>query len=235
MAFPHVAAVNGGNNESETATEHTVNLPSGIVSGNLLLVFFTGYACGTITFPSGWTQLFSGAETYMKLEGWYRIADGTEGSTITVTTLKAWTNNTSYRITAYSGTPEAGTASTGIDANPNPPNLAPSWGAFNTLWFAAIGTTAHASCSAYPTNYTDGRFDAYDIGGSGVGLGSARRELNAISDDPGTFTVNAISRWVANTVVVDYAPAKPYQIQNSVRNNVVARSLAAARNLPEDC
>jgi hypothetical protein len=202
-SFPTVAAVNGGNNTSNS-TNHTVNLPSGIVSGNLLLVFFVSDGNPTITFPGGWTQLFQTVyNTTVKFGAWYRIADGTEGATITVTTSASeMSAHTSYRITGYNGVPEVGTSATGITANPNPPSLAPSWGSQATLWLAACGHDYGVdTVSAYPTNYTDGRNDRSN-NLDGVGVGTARRSLIAASEDPGTFTLSGANAWVANTVAV---------------------------------
>lgn len=209
--FPVVAAENGGNNTSDS-TEHTVNLPSGIQSGDLLLVIFNADSTPTITFPEGWTQLFQtlGPTTYKHMFGaWYRIADGEEGATITVTTSASEQSaHTSYRITDYSGTPEVGTSSATFNSSPNPPSLAPSWGAKDTLWFAVCGYGNNYTITAYPTDYTDGRND-YADSTHGCGVGSARRELNAASEDPGTFTLSGDMRWVANTVAIQPAELPP--------------------------
>lgn len=212
--YPVVAAENGGYHAT-SATEHTVNLPSGIQAEDLLLVFFVSDGTPTITFPEGWTQLFQTADdSAVKFGAWYRIADGGEGATITVTTSASeWTAHTSYRITGYSGTPEVGTPTTGASANPDPPSLTPSWGAKDTLWFAIQGNDSNKTVSDYPADYTDGRND-YGNSIVGCGVGSARRELNATSEDPGTFTLSASEQWIANTVAIQpaavgEAPEKP--------------------------
>ena len=204
MAFPTVAAENGG---TDTGTSHTVNLPSNISYGDLLIVFF---ACGyqvTVTFPEGWAQLFLDETSYVQFGCWYRVADGSEGASIEVTTSD-WrgSSHTTYRVTGYSGTPEAGTAVIDLGTAPDPPSLTPSWGAKDTLWLAAVGYFAGtATVTAYPTNYSNGRNDRLDNGDYGVGIGSARRELNAASEDPGTFTLSAWSRLISNTVAVQPA------------------------------
>ncbi len=224
-SYPVVAAENGGNNTTES-TEHTVNLPSDISVGDLLLVFFVSDAGITITFPEGWTQLFQTTNIYVKVGAWYRIAEGGEGATITVTTSTSeMTAHTSYRITGYSGTPEVGTPATGLDANPDPPSLTPSWGAKDTLWFAVQGNDDKDIVSAYPTDYTDGRNDYANAAG-GCGVGSARRELNAESENPLPFTISASEQWVTNTVAIQpsvAAPGKPVLVspenQHSTSDN----------------
>jgi len=207
MSFPVVAAVNGGNNADTPGTSHTVNLPASIEADDLLLVFFT--ATGnypTITFPEGWIELFATSTTNFKFGCWYRVADGEEGATISVSTPdgNAYSAHTSYRINNYFGTPEAGTSATGASANPNPPNLAPTWGDQEALWFAACGHHVAGShtITVYPTNYTDGREDIHTATDQRPGVGTARRELEAASEDPGTFTLSQSSNWVANAVAV---------------------------------
>lgn len=134
--WPTVAAVNGGN-DTVDQTSHTVNLPANIVSGNLLLVFFGSHGVPTITFPGDWTQLFQTANSSIMFGAWYKVANGTEGATITVTTSNVQeTAHTSYRITDYQGVPQVGTSVGAYSSLPDPPSLTPSWGAQNTLWFA---------------------------------------------------------------------------------------------------
>ena len=55
--------------------------------------------------------------------------------------------------------------------------------------------------TAFPTNYTDGS-QITTTGATGTSLQSARRELNASSDDPGTFTIDSSRRWAAVTLAV---------------------------------
>ncbi len=201
--FPQVESINGGNNNSN-ATSHTVNLPSGIVLNDVVLVFFASDGSPTITFPAGWIELFQNANgTNNKLGAWYRVANGTEGATITVTTSASErTAHTSYRISGAGGTPcYAPTTVTGASVSPNPPSGTPFWAQANTLWFAACGYDYNRTVSAYPTNYTNGRND-YANNTQGCGVGTARREVNAASEDPGTFTISASDDWVANTVAI---------------------------------
>ena len=193
-SFPIITTVNGGHDA--TGTDHIVSLPSGIVAGNMLLVFF--YTRNfTITFPAGWTELFQKV-TYNgngRFGAWYRIADGNEGSTITVTTSSSgYSAHISYRIESYSGIPECGIAVTADSYNPDPPNLSPSWGAENSLWIAACGYEESQNASGYPADYSGG-LSYYSISG-------AWRQLYAASEDPGTFTYPQITAYAANTVAL---------------------------------
>lgn len=86
MAFPTVVGTEQGS--SGITTDHTVDLPAGILAGNLLLVIFTITKLYTITFPDGWIELMSynGFAFDPKTTIMVRLADGTEGASITVTT-----------------------------------------------------------------------------------------------------------------------------------------------------
>jgi len=213
MAFPVVAAVNGGY-EAEASTEHTVNLPADIGAGDLLLVFFGSDGVPTITFPEGWTELFQESNGNVTLGAWYRVADGEEGATITVTTsVSEMASHNSYRITGYSGTPEISLRGTGSSTIPNPRSLTPTWGAKDTLWFAVEGNDSNPTVTDYPADYTDGRNDVYD-GFGGCGVGSARRELNAESEDPGVFTISGSEEWVTVTIAI-----RPYEVFETLRPN----------------
>ena len=207
IEFPVVEAVNGGN-DVINQQNHTVNLPAGIVAGDLLIVVFTTDETPAVTFPGGWINLFdtiNGVSVRFTAE--YRIADGGEGASIVVTTAdNQMTSHTSYRISGYNGVPEVGVSATGADNSPNPPNLTPSWGLRSTLWLSIAGYDGGTkTVNAYPANYTDGRNDRAN-NAEGSGTGSARREIGAVSDDPEVFTLSGVDDWVANTIAI--APAE---------------------------
>lgn len=204
MSFPSVDGINGGY-DNTAKSSFTVTLPANIVAGNLLIVFM-GIGSGTYhcTFPQGWTELFHAHKAgYFSFGCWYKVATN-EGASITVTTTDltraCWT---SYRISAYSGAPEAGVLvqSVGETNIPDPPNLAPSWEAKDTLWLVCDGNYGSYTTSAYPANYTDGRTD-FPNNSANVNVASARRSLNAAQENPGTFTLNHTAYWMANTVAI---------------------------------
>lgn len=206
MAFPIVAATNGGNSGGNT-TSHLVNLPTMPASvGSLLIVLFSVDGNPSVTWPSGWSSLFATANgSTNRLEARYRVADGTEVGTITLTTSASeGSAHTTYRITGHNSStdpPEAGISATGTNTNPDPPSLTPTGGAKDYLWLAVQGNDGNRSTDAYPTNYTNGINNRW-ASANGVGVGSARRLLNAASDNPGTFTISSSDDWVAQTLAV---------------------------------
>lgn len=206
MAAPVIAAT--ATSASESATSHIVSLPSGIVSGNRLVARFSSKAgADNAGFPLGWNKVFSvgvGGTTDAGLDCYYRDADGTEGASITVTTPGATDSaHIVDRITGHAATaPQAGIAASGTSANPDPPNLAPSWGAADTLWLGCISVKNDISVSAYPSNYTYVQTSKGSVAPSAVHCASAARQLNASAEDPGTFTISASNPWWANTVAI---------------------------------
>ncbi len=124
MAFP-VVADSALTQASADQTSHAINLPSGIASGNLLLLWFTmdGAVGNAVTTPSGWTLMQSTiAATNADFGILYcRTADGSEGSTVTITSTGTAQSSAAVclRITGHSGTVDSQgtsspTASTGI-------------------------------------------------------------------------------------------------------------------------
>jgi hypothetical protein len=209
-AFPAVQATNTSGHSSNV-TSHTVNLPTGINAGDLLIVFFSCDGNETVTWPTvdGWASIFNQTNANT-LDIGYKIADGTEGSTITVGTgTTEQSAHISYRITGHDSAqaPEASAGATGNSTSPNPDSLAPTGGAKDYLWIAVEGNDQGDAASAYPTNYTNGQTN--NIGtNNGANVAVARRALNASSEDPGTFTIPS-EEWIACTVAVHPVPPTP--------------------------
>lgn len=209
MAFPTVAGTNGGNSGANT-TSHTVNLPANIASGDLLIIVFGVDGNPTLTWPSGandaFTEVFNAANgVACRLGVAYRIANGNEPASVTVTTsVSEGSAHTTYRITGWHGTtpPEVATAATGVSANPDPGSLSPSWGNADTLWLAAcVHDVGTRTVSGYPTNYLNGINNRWN-NTAGVGVGSAERQLTAASENPGAFTLSGSDDWVATVIGV---------------------------------
>lgn len=198
-AFPVIAATNTSASSAAQASPHTVNLPTGIVSGDLLIMVFMLGNTNTITTPTGWTQIFNTLAT-VRLAAYYRIADGTEGASVSVVIGGSGRSaHCTYRISGYAGTPESGTSTSGSSVSADPPTLSPSWASAKTMWLAVMGVNSATIPTAAPTNYTN--LIAYAGASGGVSVGSGRRELETATEDPGAFT-NANANWVANVIAI---------------------------------
>lgn len=194
--YPTVAGVNGGS-DNTNATSHTVNLPASVVSGDLLLGIFSVDGNPTVSWPMGWTKLGTdasdGANVTQSLA--YRIANGSEGATITVGTSGSEAqSHTVYRIQNYSGTPHVSSSrlanGTSIGTLLQLPPCKPAW--VGPSLFFAIGTTdSTPTVSSYPTNYTDGRNDAA-AGTNAAGTGSSRRQIN-VADSNGRLLIVGVA------------------------------------------
>lgn len=206
-SFPVIAATNTGNSTTTTAS-YNLPLPASIASGNLLIFFLSLAAANprTFTAPSGWTVLWHSVVSgnLRQFASYYRVADGSEGSTLALTSpdgTPQWAS-TCYRITGFTGTPEAGTMATGSSAAANPPSLTASWGSQKNLFLAACATLGGASpASVAPSSYS-GLITASATGTVPLpNTSSAYRELQNATDDPGAFT-NPNVVWGANTVAI---------------------------------
>jgi hypothetical protein len=156
MAFPQVVASNTSSTSTDQ-TSHTVNLPTGIGAGDLLVVIFVTDGTPTVTFPGtpgvDWIEITNSGgntpNTAAEIRIYYRVATGAEASTISVTTSNAQeTAHVSLRIEGHNSStnaPEAASA-TGTDAAPNPPTDTPGGGVLDYLWIEAFGAnTAQAT------------------------------------------------------------------------------------------
>jgi len=206
MAFPVVQTRSTYTTASSLAS-HPVTLPTGIVPGDLLVI-----ACssnGNVPPsgpPSGWAQAaydtFDGLGTDRFVAVFYKVADGSEGSTVSVPMSGAVPLVAlGWRISG--ATRAVGATATGNSANPNPPNLAPAgWVAADVLWLAITGARG-TGFSVYPSGYSQTR--AVTASGN-YAIGGAEKSANGVSEDPGTFTMTS-DKWAAATIGIP--PASP--------------------------
>lgn len=205
MAFPQVLGT-ANSAQSVDATSHSVALPAGVQAGDLLVAVFSTSVSATPSWPEGWVVAWSDALHSCA----YKVADGSEGSSITVTTGSVRSAHHVYRIVDFDGgTPlsASGTSSAASGA-PDPPNLDVGVAA-DYLWIAMTGD-GNVPIGAAPANYSD-KVDSPI--GQVVFNGSARRELNASSENPGTFSAPTNRPWVAATIAIH--PAEENDITDS--------------------
>lgn len=203
MTFPVVQTTNTGVNESANATSHTVNLPASIAAGDLLLIIAEFLSNPGTVSVTGWTFIQTDANgTAIFVSYLWKLATGSEGATATLTTSNSVHGNyISYRISGWDGVtaPATGTATTGSSSNPDPPSLTPSWGAQDTLWIPVEGHANTAAITTAPTNYTN----LITISVNSSSVSSAQRQLNAATENPGTFTSSGTpNTWVAQTIAI---------------------------------
>lgn len=181
--FPAVSSV--ARSSTDTAsTSHTIQLPPVVDSGDLLLVMIR--CASSVTAPSapaGWTLVATRGRTGI----YSKTASGSEdGTTVSFTTASSIrTAHHSYAIKGWNAVESIVNASLAND----PPSLTPSWGAKNTLWFAVGGANSTNWTPTPPANYEPMLLGTNPSSAvtDRCQIASARRELNATSEDPAGF------------------------------------------------
>lgn len=213
MAFPVYESATG-TDFATSVTSMAVNMPATVNAGDLLIALVEVRNAGTwSTIPTGWNNITTvsqaGGGSVGKLNGFYKIADGTEdGGTATwvasTGTSAAWLV---LKISSWHGTtPPEGTTASGDVTNANPPDFNPTgWDSEDTLWIAVAGNAATGETTGFtaaPTNYINLISNGASSGGATVNVASSTRELAAASENPGTFTPNSNRFWAAATIAV---------------------------------
>lgn len=206
---------------------HTVSLPA-TVSGDLFISAFSvpadqgavPFVVPTVTWPAGWTEFkaqqqltfatnFPLGQTSLA----YRKADGTEGSSITVTTSSAQQSTAvTYRISGAADpatqVPEAASAYE-TNTTPDCPALTPTGGSKPYLWLAVIGihnpnpNLFPQYFVSIPPNYGTPTFEPNTVAGTiGWATGIVERSRRAASEDPGPFVLPWNSSVVTFTVAI---------------------------------
>lgn len=229
MASPTVQATNESSTNT-AGTSHTVNLPAftgGSAAndiGKLLMVFLNkGSTAATVNALGGWNELADenlGNGLYIA----WRKVDGTEGSTITLTTSGTTRSAEITYLIAGAKDPSvqppeiAGATATGASVNPDPPSVTPTGGSRDYLFIACAGMDGEEAdddtwANTPPSNYLPNPPLQKSCGTAGVNLGGkimvASRALTAASDDPDTFNVDVSANWRAQTVVVHPSTSLP--------------------------
>lgn len=209
MAFPTDAA-RLNTNGTAAAINKVCNLAGGIVSGNLLILILRSAGADTHTTPTGWTQLVlnnaaDGSDDTTSI--WYRIADGNEGATVTVTaTTSLKFAAECWRVTE-GDTPQVSGTATGASATPDPPSFSPAGGAQDYLWFWIGGWEGEQTSppAGSPLNYSNPVGANSGTAGaiaSNCRVAGATRQLNAATEDPPSWTISVSDDWSAWTIAV---------------------------------
>lgn len=185
--FPVIEDVATFQNGSQTDL-HNVTLPSGIRSGDLLLMIVRPQSSRAITIPQGWTLLSnrsSSGNSYVI----YKTALGNESGTQEINLNDdARISAITYRISNWEGIPEAEVASSNLN---NPPTLTTSWETNPTLFIAAM---TNRRSDSNVTGAPDGFSGLVSIANSSstntsrVRVSSSIKFENTKTIDPGAFT-----------------------------------------------
>jgi len=194
-----------------------IDYPVSAATGDVVLVVakmaFAADAPTAANFGDAFTELFRRDTTSGgQFAAYYRILDGTEGASVTVT----WTNNrigvfAGYHVTNFLG--ETTDIVSGEAANnTNPPSVSSPAGSTIVQWIAGATSQTATTVSAYPSDYTDTDFlscatDAH------IAFGF-RETNNAPSEDPETFTLSGGANYGAFTI--GFATVDPTRLGVSI-------------------
>ena len=199
MSFPVVQTTNTSTVTSSTS--HAVSMPSGIVAGDKLLVFFCTDGSVTVDTPSGWTKEIDQIATAggaRRLVIYSKTAVGSD--TLTVTSSGSIDSaHASYRIVTDNSYEFNAVGTASSSTTPNPPSLTPSGGSQKYMWFA-VAAFASGSVSSYPTNYSSNQTESQV---NSVGIAAATYNNESSSEDPAVYIISSNSAWVAATVAVE--------------------------------
>ncbi len=205
--FPVIAGTNTSAKTNPGNAAHSIALPSGIVTGDLILIFFSeGNANGTDVTIAGYTQLYATETGDRYFSAFYRIADGSEGATVNTNSFMGRSAHVTYRIAAgtYLGLPYFSGTANGTGNSPNPPALAPGMGAQPFLWLAAVHTDEVNTVSTVPANYTDLQNSATSgsnqTGSDHAQMLVAQRFHVAALEDPAAYALGQATTHSARTV-----------------------------------
>lgn len=231
MAFPTLTAQNptadsstGGAaiSGSTAATSHNVGLPATVNANDLLLVFGRVTVTGTVAITGGgWTIVQDSSDASNDVTFWaYKniFAIGNEdGTSITVThgsgKMVAHTMAIAGAENPATQPPQSSTVAIGASTTPNPTTCTPTGGAKDYLWIWFGSWEGEQTLSkTTPTNYTDQPDISTGTGGTvdtNCQLKTARRALNAASEDPGSVTISVSDQWTAWCIAVHPFTAPP--------------------------
>ena len=239
-----------GSQELSASTTATVTLADDLGSavGDLLIVGHRAAGAGALTWPANWDVLAADttADASDDVTGIrYRLDDGSLGATMQITQGLVKSGSVCYRIRRHadpaSQPPEISTEVTGNSATPNPGNLTMTGGAKNYLMLFMAGMADPTSGGTLPTGYT--------IQVSGAPLSpnhcifmSARRYLNAASEDPPVWTKLSSEPWTAWVIAVHpsgvpaevITPTAPLVALAQAESAAPARMLWTGWNLGQD-
>ena len=251
MAFPTIPTAAAGRVLSVLATSpsgtHTSpNLSSLTKNANDLLIAIAIIYDGNSTnaefsaWGGGFTEFADKAgPSVMGIGCAYKISTGSEAGTFTVTSADASTNDSAFFLISIPGSvattvPEVGGQVTGLTSAADPGSFSPSWGAEDTLWVAIGGSGEDSTAGSYtgitaaPANYTD----YVDSGMSADAIGAvegalAFRQLNAASEDVGTYTLD-LSNARNTALVMAIRPAAEESIPHYRAPKMVGQAVARA-------
>ena len=221
MAAPIIAGIADSTDVHRSGSTLNVNLPTGISSGDLILIFATvdkGVA-PEASWQTGYTELYDVGSNNLAGAAAYRFADGTEGSTIALSADSSLSMCArAYRITGASTTeaPQVSTLDLPTNTNTkNPPLITPLGGINDYLYLALDHCNTYLSnVNTYPTGYINTGDLKSGPSGARCALSYATKSTTgSTSEDPSAFIKTTSTTGIAVTVAIAPAGGAPAPLE----------------------
>lgn len=218
MAAP-VDAGRATTDGSTSTTSHTLNLPASIAAGDIIFVHCRSPIATSYSI-SGFTELRDaspdGADDTLYIA--WKIADGTEGTSISVTLgTAARMSGIAWRITGNLMYVADVTGGTGTNSQPDAPSvtLSPA-DAHDILWITLASGDTTRTLTNPPSGYSNGTISAHTGGDGGAGscfvAGATLQSTADTTENAGAWTLDGNpSNWSAFTFPVMESPARVTQ------------------------
>lgn len=218
MASPVIEGT-ADSNSSTSSTSFTVNLPTGIVSGEGILVAVTrDGGAGTVSFPAGYTELYDliDDDSFATGAAAWKQSTGGEPASITVTSTtsdpfvaRAWriSGATDFTVTP----PDFDTVvNAGNTTTHDPPNVSVTGGSNDILIIPILHfDTYTASVSSFPSGYGNTGSAASGTSGSQCEMAWCDLSTTAASENPGAYTLSTTRRAVTSTIIFQASGGAP--------------------------
>ena len=232
MAAP-VDAARVTTDVSVATTTPVLNLPGSISAGDILFSIVRFPTEVTSVAWPGWTEISenrSDASDDVTGVAW-TIADGSEGSTISLTLGTAGRMaGLCYKITG-GDTVEFPSSVSGSATHPDSPSYSLAGGeAREVLWLSLAGGEFAKSLIAGPSGYSNATLQASSgsTGGGNATVMGASKQATAISENPGAWTLDSATVWQAYTFAI-YTAAPTARVSQAVDEIAVLPSDQVAR------
>lgn len=194
---------------SSSAASTSVDIPACDAGDYLVMFVDSDYAP---SYPEGWSLLASGSGYYIN----YKVADGTEGSSITITFGSSYTKAVymTYCISGADGI-EVSSIATGSSTTPDPPSFTPTHGLGNYLWLPSGSIARATTLSSGPSGYSNSR---YYGNLTYYGVYAATKTSTASTENPEVFTLGYSEDWATFTTAL-YSSAVTFDLTASSISN----------------
>ena len=222
MAFP----IFRGASEAYTSTEAvslTVSKPTGTINGDLAILIMSiaaNVAFSELSIHSSWVSIVQNEAHANRVYVWYKVLDGTEGTTITVSWASGVESITlsmlTYEKDTHDGEVFAGpTSYNNFNATNSFLSITAPWGNADNIMLGIISWMANYGLSTPPANVTE-RISVISTGGVNNRVYAYSNNLTSSSYTFGNFTLSSTTNTTATGLVIKPILSNPTAIETNI-------------------